>query len=120
MNLVITTAQVPGRPAPRLIEANGVAVMPPGSALVDLAAESGGNCACTLPDEVVHVGGVTVLGPINLPSTHASDASRLFGGNIRTLLDHLARDKDIHLDDEDEIAVALLGAKPSEIGAAQT
>jgi H+-translocating NAD(P) transhydrogenase subunit alpha len=118
MNLVITTAQVPGRPAPRLIEANGVAVMPPGSALVDLAAESGGNCACTKPDEIVTEGGVTILGPTNLASAHASDASRLFGGNVRALLDHLGRDKDLVLDDQDEITVALLGAKPSELASA--
>ncbi|MSO77916.1 MAG: NAD(P) transhydrogenase subunit alpha [Alphaproteobacteria bacterium] len=120
MNLVITTAQIPGRPAPRLIEANGVAVMPPGSALVDLAAESGGNCACTRPDQVVIEGGVTVLGPTNLPSAHPSDASRLFGGNIRSLIEHLVRDKDMVLDDDDEIAVALLAAKPSELTAAHT
>ncbi|MSP66668.1 MAG: NAD(P)(+) transhydrogenase (Re/Si-specific) subunit alpha [Alphaproteobacteria bacterium] len=115
MNLVITTAQVPGRPAPCLIEAKGVAVMPNGAVLVDLAAEGGGNCALTRPDaEVVHEG-VTVLGPTNLPSAHATDARRLFGGNMRALLTHLSREGGIALDETDPITVALLGHKPSAI-----
>lgn len=110
MRLVIATAQIPGRPAPILIDEETVAGMQPGSVIVDLAAESGGNCTLTRPDETTTVHGVRILGPTNLPSAVATNASQLFGGNIRALLEHLIRsDGQLHLDREDPITGALLG-----------
>ncbi len=113
MNLVITTAQIPGRPAPLLIDEAAIAQMPPGSVIVDLAAETGGNCALTRPDELVTVGGVRILGPTNLASTAATTASQLFSGNIRSLLDHLIDDTGhLRLDPADPITGPLLGGEP--------
>jgi H+-translocating NAD(P) transhydrogenase subunit alpha len=109
MRLVIATAQIPGRPAPILIDEKTVAAMQPGAVIVDLAAESGGNCTLTRPDEVAMVHGVRILGPTNLPSTAATNASQLFSGNIRALLEHLIRsDGQLILDREDPITGALL------------
>src|SRR5271163_1569602 len=89
MQLVIATAQIPGRPAPVLIDRETLGMMKPGSVIVDLAAETGGNCEVTRPDETITVNGVRVMGPTNLPSLVASDASRLFSGNSRSLLAYL-------------------------------
>jgi NAD(P) transhydrogenase subunit alpha len=109
MRLVIATAQIPGRPAPTLIDEETVAAMPPGAVIVDLAAESGGNCTLTRPDEMVTLRGVRILGPTNLPSAVATNASQLFSGNIRALLEHLIRsDGQLILDREDPITDALL------------
>src|SRR5690606_7683155 len=77
-DLVITTALIPGRPAPRLITGEMVRSMRPGSVIVDLAAEAGGNCELTRPDETVDVNGVRILGPTNLPSTVPLHASQMF------------------------------------------
>jgi NAD(P) transhydrogenase subunit alpha len=113
MNLVITTAQIPGRPAPLLIDEATIAQMPSGSVIVDLAAETGGNCALTRPDELVTVDGVRILGPTNLASAAATDASRLFSGNIRSLLDHLIDEAGrLRLDPADPITGPLLGSQP--------
>src|SRR5437667_6687313 len=84
-DVVITTALIPGRPAPRLITKETVGRMRPGSVIVDLAAETGGNCELTKPDEVVNANGVTVHGPTNLPSTVAGHASQLYTRNIMEL-----------------------------------
>jgi NAD(P) transhydrogenase subunit alpha len=109
MRLVIATAQIPGRPAPILIDEQTVAAMQPGAVIVDLAAESGGNCTLTRLDEIVTVRGVRILGPTNLPSAVATNASQLFSGNIRALLEHLIRsDGQLILDREDPITGALL------------
>jgi NAD(P) transhydrogenase subunit alpha len=109
MRLIIATAQIPGRPAPNLIDEDTVAAMQPGSVIVDLAAESGGNCTLTRPDEIITVHGVRILGPTNLPSAVATNASQLFGGNIRALLEHLIHsDGQLILDREDPITGALL------------
>jgi hypothetical protein len=78
-DFIISTAQVPGKPAPRLITKEMVADMKPGSVIVDLAAESGGNCELTQADQIVRRNGVTILGPTNLPATLPLDASRMFG-----------------------------------------
>ncbi len=100
---VITTAAIPGRPAPKLIPASAVEAMRAGSVILDLAAETGGNCDLTEPgQEVVH-GGVTIVGPLNLASEMASDASRLYGRNVQALLQHLAPEGELVLDFEDEI-----------------
>src|SRR5205085_3334476 len=80
MDLVITTAQIPGRRAPLLIDEATIAQMPSGSVIIDLAAETGGNCALTRPDELVKVDGVRILGPTNLASAAATDASRSSAG----------------------------------------
>ena len=102
-DVVITTAQIPGRPAPRLIPDSAVEAMQPGSVIVDLAAESGGNCALTEPGTETVRHGVTIVGPVDLPSEMAADASRLYARNVAALLEHLAPDGKLELDFEDEI-----------------
>ncbi|HEX7121349.1 MAG TPA: Re/Si-specific NAD(P)(+) transhydrogenase subunit alpha [Gemmatimonadaceae bacterium] len=103
-DLVITTAQIPGRPAPRLVTADMVASMRPGSVIVDLAAESGGNCELTRAGEAIDAGGVTVVGAMNLPGSVPYHASLMFSKNVLTLLQHLIKDGALTLDLEDEIA----------------
>ena len=100
---VITTALVPGRAAPRLIPASAVAKMRPGSVIVDLAAETGGNCELTAPGEVVEREGVTIVGLTNLASTMPFHASQLYARNVSALLQHLAPGGELALDWEDEI-----------------
>ena len=100
---VITTALIPGRPAPRLIPAAAVRGMRPGSVVVDLAAEAGGNCELTVPGEVADVDGVTVVGLLNLPSEMPTHASQLYARNVLALLQHLAPDGELSLDWDDEI-----------------
>jgi NAD(P) transhydrogenase subunit alpha len=108
MDLVITTALVPGQPAPRLITDEAVREMRPGAVIVDLAAESGGNCALTRAGETVVAHGVTILGPTNLPSTVPFHASQMFSRNVLTLLQHLMKGAELSLDREDEITRAML------------
>ena len=100
---VITTALVPGRPAPMLIPAAAVRDMRPGSVIVDVAAETGGNCELTEPGETVEREGVTIVGLTNLPSLMATDASRLYARNVSALLLHLAPGGVLALDFDDEI-----------------
>jgi NAD(P) transhydrogenase subunit alpha len=115
MRLVITTAQVPGRPAPLLIDRETLGMMSPGSVIIDLAAETGGNCEVTQPDATILFNGVSVMGPTNLASLVATDASRLFSGNIRSLLAHLLEGTDrLNLGASDPIIRALLGAQNAE------
>ena len=102
-DVVITTAAVPGRPAPKLIPAAAVERMRPGSVIVDLAAETGGNCELTVPGEVVEHGGVSIVGTTNLPSLMAHHASQLYSRNVAALLQHLAPNGELTLDWEDEI-----------------
>ena len=102
-DVVITTAAVPGRPAPKLIPAAAVERMRPGSVIVDLAAETGGNCELTVPGEVVEHGGVSIVGTTNLPSLMAYHASQLYSRNVAALLQHLAPNGELTLDWEDEI-----------------
>jgi NAD(P) transhydrogenase subunit alpha len=112
MQLVITTAQIPGRPAPLLIDHEALGMMQPGSVIVDLAAETGGNCESTRPDETVTVNGVRIMGPTNLPSRMARDASRFFSSNIRALLAHLLEGSSrLNLDASDPISAALLSGQ---------
>jgi NAD(P) transhydrogenase subunit alpha len=103
-DVVITTAQVPGKKAPLLVTEDMVKRMAPGSVIVDLAAEQGGNCACTEPgrDTVHH--GVTIIGPINLPSSMPVHASQMYAKNLQTLVEYLVKDGEMSLDfEEDEI-----------------
>jgi NAD(P) transhydrogenase subunit alpha len=102
-DVVITTAAIPGRPAPRLIPAAAVARMRRGSVIVDLAAETGGNCELTRPGEVVDEGGVSIMGVLNLPATMPSHASQLYARNVSALLAHLAPKGELTLDWDDEI-----------------
>jgi NAD(P) transhydrogenase subunit alpha len=103
MDVVITTAAVPGRPAPKLIPADAVERMRAGSVIVDLAAETGGNCDLTVPGEEVVRGGVTIVGALNLPSTMATHASQLYARNITSLLELLVKDGELKLDFDDEV-----------------
>jgi H+-translocating NAD(P) transhydrogenase subunit alpha len=100
---VITTAQVPGRKAPLLVTEEMVAQMKPGSVVVDIAAEQGGNCACTDPGRDIVAHGVTVIGPLNLPSSMPVHASQMYSKNISTLLLHLLKDGALNLNFEDDI-----------------
>jgi NAD(P) transhydrogenase subunit alpha len=102
-DVVITTALIPGRPAPKLIPASAVAAMRTGSVIVDLAAEAGGNAELTAPGEEVVREGVTILGQTNLPSTVPVHASQLYARNVQALLTHLAPEGELVLDWEDEI-----------------
>ncbi len=102
-DVVITTAAVPGRRAPRIIPASAVEAMRPGSVIVDLAAESGGNCELTKPGEEIVEGGVTIVGTTNLPSTMAAHASQLLSRNVASLLGLLVKDGELTLDWDDEV-----------------
>jgi NAD(P) transhydrogenase subunit alpha len=101
--VVITTALIPGRPAPKLITADGVAAMRTGSVIVDLAAETGGNCELTEPGEVVVRHGVTIVGTLNLPSTMPLHASQMYARNITNLLGLIIAEGELRLDFDDEI-----------------
>ena len=104
MDLTISTAAVPGKKAPVLITAEMVAAMKPGSVIVDLAAETGGNCALTVAGEnVTTPNGVLILGPINLAATMPLHASQMFSRNVLTLLQHLMKDGQVIIDLNDEI-----------------
>jgi NAD(P) transhydrogenase subunit alpha len=102
-DVVITTALVPGAPAPRLLEESAIAGMKPGSVIVDLAAANGGNVALTRPDEVVQAHGVTLHGPTNLASAIPFNASQMYSRNLVTFLGHLIDEGKIELDLEDEL-----------------
>ncbi|AFY49402.1 NAD/NADP transhydrogenase alpha subunit [Nostoc sp. PCC 7524] len=102
-DVVITTAQVPGRKAPLLVTTEMVAQMKPGSVIVDLAAEQGGNCACTDPGKDIVWNGVTIIGPINLPSSMPVHASQLYSKNLTSLLQLLIKDKALNIDFADDI-----------------
>ncbi|HET9596364.1 MAG TPA: NAD(P)(+) transhydrogenase (Re/Si-specific) subunit alpha, partial [Anaeromyxobacteraceae bacterium] len=115
-DLVVTTAQIPGRPAPRLITAEMVRSMKPGAVIVDLAAESGGNCELTKAGEAVDAGGVLVLGPVNVPSTLAFHASQTYSRNLQSLLGHLLdKEGKPKLDLQDEITGAMVVCHAGEI-----
>ena len=102
-DVVITTAAVPGRAAPRIIPASAVRAMRPGSVIVDLAAETGGNCELTVPGEIVERDGVTLVGLTNVPSSMPYHASMLYSRNVQALLLHLAPGGELNLDWNDEI-----------------
>ena len=102
-DVVVTTALVPGRPAPRLVPKETVAGMRPGSVIVDLAAEAGGNCELTEPDAVVVRHGVTIHGPTNLPATMPVHASQLYTRNVTELLHELVKEGALALDFDDEV-----------------
>ena len=102
-DIVITTAAIPGKKAPVLITAAAVAGMKPGSVIVDLAAETGGNCELTEPGTEIVRHGVAILGPMNLPSTLPLHASQMYAKNLSAFLGHVVQDGRLRLDFEDPI-----------------
>jgi H+-translocating NAD(P) transhydrogenase subunit alpha len=116
-DVVITTALVPGRPAPKLIPAAAVESMRAGSVVVDLAAETGGNCELTVPGEEVEGGSVHVLGFTDLPSRMSVHASQLYSRNVSELLVHLAPEGELRLDFDDEITSGACVTRPDPVAA---
>lgn len=114
-DVVITTAQVPGKKAPLLVTAEMVAQMKPGSVIVDLAAEQGGNCACTDPGRDIVWNGITIIGPINLPSSMPVHASQLYAKNLTSLLQLLIKDQALNIDFADDIIDAACITHAGEI-----
>jgi H+-translocating NAD(P) transhydrogenase subunit alpha len=114
-DIVITTAQVPGRKAPRLITEEMFARMKPGAAIVDLAAEQGGNCAYTEAGKDIVRNGVTIVGPINLPASMPVHASQMYSKNIATFIQYMIKDDALNLDFSDEIIGSTCVAHGHEI-----
>jgi len=114
-DVVITTAAVPGKKAPILITEEMVNEMSPGSVIVDLAAEQGGNCELSRPGEITVKGGVSILAPINIPSTIPSHASQMYAKNIANFLEYITEDGKIKLDDEDQIIRETLVTQNGEV-----
>jgi H+-translocating NAD(P) transhydrogenase subunit alpha len=114
-DVIITTAQVPGKPAPLLITADAVRGMQPGSVIVDLAGESGGNCELSQYGETVVENGVKVIAPLNLPSEMAAHASQLYAKNLQNLVELLAPEGALTLDFEDEIVAGACITHEGEI-----
>jgi NAD(P) transhydrogenase subunit alpha len=117
VDIIITTALIPGKPAPELITAEMVESMKPGSVIVDLAAEQGGNCALTEPNQVVQRHGVTIIGYTDLPSRLAAQSSQLYATNLRHLLTDMCPDNDgkLVVDFEDEVVRGATVVKDGEI-----
>jgi NAD(P) transhydrogenase subunit alpha len=115
MDVVISTAAVPGRPAPLLVTEQAVKNMAPGSVVVDLAAETGGNCELTEPGQTVVKEDVTIVGPINLPSTMPDHASSLYARNVQSLLELMVDEGELRLDFEDEIIKGACITREGEI-----
>ena len=114
-DVVITTAQVPGKKAPLLVTKDMVAQMKPGAVIVDLAAEQGGNCECTEPGKDIIKDGVTIIGPINLPSSMPVHASQLYAKNLTSLMKLFTKDNTLGLNFEDDIINAACVTHAGEI-----
>jgi len=115
-DVVITTALVPGRKAPVLITSAAVAAMKPGSVIVDIAAEAGGNCELTVADQIVTTpNGVTIVGTTNLPSTMPADASRLYSRNVYALLSPWIKDGALEIDMNDDVAKGAVIARDGSV-----
>jgi proton-translocating NAD(P)+ transhydrogenase subunit alpha len=115
-DVVVTTALIPGKPAPVLVTEQAVAGMQPGSVVVDLAAERGGNCALTKANRrVVTENRVTILGPTNLASSVPHQASLMYAKNVTAFLQHIVHDGKLAIDDEDEIVKGMLVTRGGEI-----
>jgi NAD(P) transhydrogenase subunit alpha len=115
VDIVITTALIPGKPAPQLLTTEIVEAMKPGSVIVDLAAEAGGNCALTQPGQVITHAGVTIVGFVDLPSRLAPTASQLYGTNLTHLLADMGGGKSFHVDLDDEVVNGALVMKDGEL-----
>ncbi len=114
-DVVITTAAVPGRKSPVLVTSEMVAGMRPGSVIVDLAAERGGNCELTVADTVTTEHGVTILGPTNLPAEVPYHASQMYARNVQTFLLHLIKDGEMQFDMDDEITEQTMLTRGGEV-----
>ncbi|WP_454628476.1 NAD(P) transhydrogenase subunit alpha [Bradyrhizobium cenepequi] len=114
-DMIITTAAVPGRRAPVLIEADQIAAMKPGAVIVDLGAEGGGNCKGTRPGETVTAGPATILGPLDVPSALAQHASELYAKNVLNLLTLIVKDGALTLDFDDEVIAGTVLTHAGEI-----
>jgi NAD(P) transhydrogenase subunit alpha len=116
-DIVVTTALIPGRPAPRLISAEMVRSMKPGSVIIDLAAERGGNCELTKPGETIDVDGVTIFGPLNYSGRLAFNASSLYARNLLSFIDTMVdkKEKKLAINWDDEIIKGTLVAKDGKI-----
>lgn len=114
-DVVITTAAVPGRQAPRIISADTVSRMKPGAVIVDLAAESGGNCELTRPGETVESKGVQIIGPVNVPATVPRHASEMYARNVLNFLSPALADGELSIDWEDEVFAGAVLTHDGEI-----
>jgi NAD(P) transhydrogenase subunit alpha len=115
VDIIITTALIPGKPAPELITSDMVMSMKDGSVIVDLAAEQGGNCKLTEADKVIQVHGVSIIGYTDLPSRLSAQSSQLYGNNLRHLLSDMCPEKDgkVVVDMEDEVIRGTTGPPPA-------
>lgn len=119
-DVVITTAAIPGRPSPVLVTEEMVQKMQPGSVIIDLATERGGNCEASVAGETVVRHGVTIAGPLNIPSALAYNASQLYSKNITTFLLSMVTDGEITIDLEDEVIAATLVTRDGQVPNAET
>ena len=118
-DLIITTAQIPGHPAPRLIDLSAVEGMRPGSVIIDMAAASGGNVEGSKPDEEVDISGVRVLGPTDLAARVAADASRMYARNQLEMIKRMVTDGDLTLDSDDAVVGPAITHSPESGETAQ-
>jgi NAD(P) transhydrogenase subunit alpha len=114
-DVVITTAAVPGRPAPELVTEEMVDGMDPGSVIVDLSAATGGNCELTVPDETIEHDGVEIYGPTNLPATVPHHASQLYSNNVRNFIQNMFEDDGQTLDVDDEVVYSTMLTHDNEV-----
>lgn len=114
-DVIITTALVPGRPAPLLVTKETVAAMKPGSVIVDLAGEQGGNCELTVPGQTVERSGVIIIAPLHISSDLAFHASHMYAKNIAALVTHLTKDGKLNLDFSDDITSAVCVTAGGEV-----
>jgi H+-translocating NAD(P) transhydrogenase subunit alpha len=115
VDAVVSTAAVPGRRAPLLVTEQAVRNMKPGSVIVDLAADTGGNCELTEPGETVVRDGVTIAGPLNLASTMPDHASSLYARNVQSLLELMVEEGELRIDFEDEVLAGACITRDGEI-----
>jgi NAD(P) transhydrogenase subunit alpha len=115
VDIIITTALIPGKPAPVLVTEDMVKAMRQGSVIVDMAAEAGGNCSLTQPGQVIERHGVTIIGYVDLPSRLAPTASQLYGSNLTHLLAEMGGAKSFHIDLEDEVVRGALVLQKGEL-----
>jgi len=115
VDIIVTTALIPGRPAPRLLERYHVEAMKPGSVIVDLAAERGGNCELTQPGKAIVHNGVTIIGYTDLPSRMAAQSSQLYGSNLCHLLDDMGRAEGYKVDLDDVVVRGAIVLKEGEM-----
>jgi NAD(P) transhydrogenase subunit alpha len=114
-DVVITTAAIPGKKSPILITSDMLSGMPPGSVIIDLAAERGGNCEATVPGQTVVVDGVTVIGPLNIPTTVPYHASQMYARNVTTFLQSMIKDGELTIDMEDEVIAETMVTRDGDV-----